>query len=56
MRVEYPWFGELNNIVLLMWQRRGSGVCSGERGGKCGKEVAVCAALKDGELEAAARL
>ena len=56
MRVEYLWFRELNNIVLLTWQRRGGGVRSGERGGECGKEAAVRAALKDGELEAAARL
>ena len=50
MRVEYLWFRELNNIVLLTWQRRGGGVRSGERGGECGKEAAVRAALKDGEL------
>ena len=54
--MEYLWFGELNNIVLLMWQRRGDGVRYGERGGECGKEAAVCAALKDGEFEAAVRL
>ena len=54
-RVEYLWFGEPNNIVLLPWQRRGSSVRSGVRGGECGKEAAVRAALKDGELEAAAR-
>ena len=56
MTVEYLWFRELNNIVLLTWQRRGGGVRSGERGGECGKEAAVRAALNDGELEAAARL
>ena len=28
---------------------------SGEPGGECGKEAAVCAALKNGELLAAAR-
>ena len=49
-------FRELNNIVLLTWQRRGCGVRSGERGGECGKEAAMRAPLKDGELEAAARL
>ena len=49
---------ELNNIVHLMWQRRGGGVRSGERGRECGKEAAARAALKggEGELEAAARL
>ena len=41
--------------MLLTWQRRGSGVRSGEPGGKSGKEAAVCAALKDGELLAPAR-
>ena len=56
MRVEYLWFKELNNIVLLTWQRKGGGVRFGERGGECGKEAAVRTALKDGELEAAARL
>ena len=55
MRLEYLWFGELNNIVLLRWQRRGSGVRSGELGGECGKQAVVRAALKGGELEAAAR-
>ena len=50
------WFRELNSIVLLTWQRRGDGVRSGEQGGECGKEAAVRTALKDGELEAAARL
>ena len=54
VRVEYLWFGEPNNIVLLTWQRRGSSVRSGVRGGECGKEAAVRAARKDGELEAAA--
>ena len=24
VRMEYLWFGEPNNIVLLTWQRRGS--------------------------------
>ena len=52
VRVEYLWFGEPNNIVLLTWQRRGSSVRSG---GECGKDAAVRAALKDGELKAAAR-
>ena len=55
VRVEYLWFGEPNNIVLLTWQRRGSSARSGVRGGECGKEAVVRAALKDGELEAAAR-
>ena len=55
VRVEYLWFGELNNIVLT-WQRRGSGGARGEWGGECGKQAAVRAALKDGELEAAAKL
>ena len=68
MRVEYlwfrelnnnvilTWFRELNNNVILTWQRRGGGVHSGEREEECGKEAVVRAALKDGELEAAARL
>ena len=51
VRVEYLWFGEPNNIVLLTWQRRGSSMRSGVRGGECGKEVAVRAALKDEEQE-----
>ena len=55
VRVEYLSFRELNNIVLLTWQRRGGGVRSGEQGGECGKEAAVRAALKDGELDAVAR-
>ena len=42
--------------MLLTWQRRVGGVRSGERGEECGKEVAVHAALKDGELESVARL
>ena len=41
--------------MLLTWQRRRSSVRSGVRGGERGKEAAVRAALKDGELEAAAR-
>ena len=69
MRLEYLWFRDLNKIVLLTWQRREGGVRCGERGGECGKEAAVRAALKsegrgaggcsvtiEGGEEAAARL
>ena len=41
--------------MLLTWLRKGSSMRSGVRGGECGKVAAVRAAMKDGELEAAAR-
>ena len=49
------WAGTLERGEVATL-RRGGGVHSRERGRECRKEAAVCAALKDGELEAAARL
>ena len=67
VRVEYLLFGEPNSVVLLTWQRRGSGMRSGEPGGECGKEAAVLrgseergaissSATIEGREDAAARL
>ena len=56
-------FRELNNIVLLTWQRRGGGMRSGERRGEsgsaCGSEgqgVGGSSATIEGGEEAAERL